>query len=357
MKPSLLCSTQDGSLDNKDLQLRDCEIVDGVAPSYRAMLEAKQEVIWRNLAYISVGEAGKEWLSTIQNACTRIAYKTSMDELMERRFIMSEWSLQEFSLISPEKIIDRIKTVPIFIKDKFGVELPEQWSIKTREARISCFLAFTRYLSRKTEGIIRKGVPCKEGTGKTFSPKPRKVKTDAMTRSQLVRFFEELDKINFRDAMIARLCLHGAKRISEVLGLKTDQIDYEKKQILFRQSKSRFFDDFTIISFEKRSAKILLDDLKRYIGERKGIVFITAHGKGVKKTQVDRNFSKAGEKGGIPFRVSPHNLRATAVTLWKEDGFSDSLIMHATGHASSEMVHCYDRSDMANNVTKKSCLF
>jgi integrase/recombinase XerD len=349
---------QELSLQGQDLQkVEDPTLIPMTSSSYRAVLETKQEVIWRKLAYTTVGEAKEEWLSTIQNPCTKSSYKTAMEELIKRLFIVPQWSLQEFSLISPERVIDKIKTAMIFIKDPLGNETTEQWSVKTREARISCFLAFTRYLSRKTEGIIRRGVPSRDGIEKTFSPKPRKVKTNAMTRSQLVRFFEELDKLNPRDAMIARLCLHGAKRISEVLGLKTDQIDYEKRQILFKQSKSRFFDDFTIISFEKGSARTLLDDLKRYISDRKGLVFVTVNGKEVKKTQVDRNFSKAGERGGVPFRISPHNLRATAVTLWKEDGFSDSLIMHATGHASSEMVHCYDRSDISNNVTKKSCLF
>jgi integrase len=355
---SLLFPFSEGSLNETSLErLGSHQVIDKAPMSYRATLELRQEMIWRQLAFITVEESKEEWLSTIQNPCTRMSYRTAMDELIERFFLVATLSLQEFSLISPESIIDKIKVAPIYIKDKFGQESNEQWSVRTREARISCFLSFTRYLSRKTEGLIRRGVPNKEGIEKTFSPKPRKVKTDAMTRSQLVRFFEELDKINTRDAMIARICLHGAKRISEVLSLRTEEIDYDKRQIIFKQAKSRLFNDFTIINFEKGSARFLLDDLRRYVGERKGLVFITSNGKEIRKTQVDRNFSKAGEKGGIPFRVSPHNLRATAVTLWKEDGFSDSLIMYATGHSSSEMVHCYDRSDMANNVTKKSCLF
>lgn len=324
--------------------------------SYRKILEAKQEILWNKLQYICVGEAIDEWLSTIQNPCTRKSYQNSMKELIERNFLDPQMSLQFFSLLSPERVIDRLKTSPIFINDKHGQLPHQQWSIRTREARISCFLAFTRYLSRKTEGIIRRGVPSKEGIEKTFSPKPRKVKTEALTRSQLIPFFEELEKINPRDAMIAKLCLHGAKRINEVLCLKTDQIDYEKRQITFQQSKSKIADDFTIISFEKTSARTFLEELKMYIGGRTGFVFVTSNSRPLQKTQVDRNFAKAGKRAGIAFRVSPHNLRATAVTLWKEDGFSDSLIMHATGHASSAMVNCYDRSDIANNVTKKSSL-
>lgn len=355
---SLPLQIRENVLKVKDLQgVETGHILEETAISYHSMLESKRELIWRKLSCITVEEAKEEWLSTIRNPCTKISYKTAMDELIERAFLIPHWSLQEFSLISPETVIDKIKLDPIFIRDKSGKESLTQWSIRTREARISCFLSFTRYLCRKTEGIIRRGVPSKDGIERTFSPKPRKVKKNAMNRSQLVRFFEELDKINPRDGMIARVCLHGAKRINEVLSLKTDQIDYDKRQIVFKQSKSRIFDDFTIISFEKGSAMLLFEELKRYIGDRKGLVFVTANGKEIKKTQLDRTFSKAGEKGKIPFRISPHNLRATAVTLWKEDGFSDSMIMHATGHASSEMVNCYDKSDMANNVTKKSCLF
>ena len=228
--------------------------------------------------------------------------------------------------------------------------------MRTREARIACFLAFTRYLSRKTEGMIRRGVPSRDGIEKTFSSQSRKVKSDAMSRSHIISFLAELDNLNPRDGMIARLCLHGAKRINEVLSLKIDQIDYEKKQITFHQSKSKLTDDFTVISFEKPAAEDLLNELRKYIEERNGLVFVTANGKGLRQNQVDRNFMKAGRRAGIPFRVSPHNLRATAVTLWKEDGFNDSLIMKATGHSSSEMVHRYDKTDIAENVTKKSCL-
>jgi integrase/recombinase XerD len=355
---SLPIQIRENSLKIKELLgVETYPVLEDDAMSYRSVLENKRELIWRKLSSITVEEAKEEWLSTVRNPHTRISYNTAMNELLERAFLIPHWSLQEFSLISPEMIIDKIKLDTIFIKDKSGKASSIQWSIRTREARISCFLSFTRYLCRKTEGLIRRGVPSKEGIERTFSPKPRKVKKNAMNRSQLIRFFEELDRINPRDAMIARVCLHGAKRISEVLSLKTEQIDYDKRQIIFKQSKSRIFEDFTIISFEKGSAMLLFEELKRYIGNRKGLVFVTANGKEIKKTQLDRTFSKAGKRGEISFRISPHNLRATAVTLWKEDGFSDSMIMHATGHASSEMVNCYDKSDMANNVTKKSCLF
>ncbi|MBX9744383.1 MAG: site-specific integrase [Chlamydiales bacterium] len=344
------------SADDLKASRKLCSTLFSSLPSYAKTLELKQEAIWQQLSQVKIRDALDQWLESIQNPRTKKCYSVSVQELISREFLDANWTLQQFSLLSPDQIIDTIKTSSLYIKERDGKPLSRQWSMRTREVRIACFLSFTRYLSRKSEGMIRRGVPSKDGIEKTFSEKPRKVKSEALTRSQVGKFFEELDELNPRDAMIARLCLHGAKRINEVLALKVEQIDFEKKQILFHQSKSKFSDDFTLISFEKPAAALLLLDLKKYIGERKGLVFITAYGKGLKQNQIDRNFYKAGQRAGLPFRVSPHNLRATAVTLWKEDGFSDSLIMKATGHSSSEMVHKYDKSDLADNVTRKSCL-
>lgn len=325
--------------------------------NYKQVVEIKNERLWQALSKITLNTAIAEWLETITNPCTKNSYITSMKELLSRGFLNPNWSLQTFGVLSANAIIDQVKVETIYIKDKTQEDTEKEWSVRTREARISCLLAFTRYLSRKTEGMIARATPNKTGIEKTFSPPSKKVKTEALNRAQLYRFLEELEEINPRDALIAKLCLHGAKRINEVLSLEIRQVDFEKKQILFKQSKSKLTDDFTIINFEKEGALSLLQKLQTYTQDRtNGLVFQTKRGKGVQKTQVDRNFSKAGKNAQIPFRVSPHNLRTTAITLWKEDGFSDSLIMKASGHSSSEMVHRYDRTDIADNVTSRSYL-
>ncbi len=42
-------------------------------------------------------------------------------------------------------------------------------------------------------------------------------------------------------------------------------------------------------------------------------------------------FEKAGKIANIPFKVTPHILRATAVTYLKQQDFSDSGIQKVTG--------------------------
>lgn len=69
--------------------------------------------------------------------------------------------------------------------------------------------------------------------------------------------------------------------------------------------------------------------------------------------QVAVTFAKAGRAAGIPFKVSPHVLRASAVTYLRQQGFQDSDIMRVTGHSTSEMVNAYDKTSRAENASKK----
>lgn len=325
--------------------------------TYRQTIEKKNEALWKALSRIPIVEAVREWLETIPNPCTKNSYSSSMKELFLRGFLNSSWNLQVFQIFPANQIIDKIKRETIYIQDKKGKNTSKTWSNRTKEARISCFISFTRYLSRRTEGMVLKATPKRLGMDRTFSPHTKKVKTEAMTRSQLFRFLEKLGQINHRDALIAKLCLHGAKRINEVLTLEIKKIDFFKKQISFSQFKSHLLEDFTVISFNRGGALVLFEELKKYLKDREtGLVFITRNGKKIQKSQIDRNFAKAGKRAEIPFRVSPHHLRTTAITLWKEDGFSDSLIMKASGHSSCEMIRRYDKTDAANNVTRISSI-
>ena len=67
-------------------------------------------------------------------------------------------------------------------------------------------------------------------------------------------------------------------------------------------------------------------------------------------------FSKAGIKASIPFKVTPHVLRASTVTYLKGQGFSDGDIMKVTGHASSELIYACDKGSRADNASRKVSL-
>ena len=109
---------------------------------------------------------------------------------------------------------------------------------------------------------------------KTFYRVHEKVVTEAMNQAQWMAFFAALESINARDCLIAKITLQGGKRIREVLNLKVDQINWEKREITFTQSKTKGVRKETVITYPASIMAVL----KEYIGDRKGYVFLSSRG-------------------------------------------------------------------------------
>ena len=316
--------------------------------TYKDAKNLKTEVEWRNLAQRPVREGIELWLAQ-QTPLTQRNYASGMRQLARFGYIDLDMSLQAFALVNFENVLAHLKTDNI-----------TTWSQCTRQARCACYISFTGFLNGKYPHIFRKAVPCKSGgeNSKIFYKVHKQVASNAMTKQQWTIFLQELDKISLRDGLIARLCLQGAKRISETLSLTTNQINWSKSEITFKQLKTRGGNDTTTITF----APGVMLMLKGYINGREGLVFISKSGKRVYTQYLAKSFALAGERAGIclgneregkTFRVHPHNLRTSSITQLKTLGFSDSDIMKMSGHASSAMVNAYDKSDKANNASKK----
>lgn len=298
----------------------------------------KTEAVWRNLATITLRQAISEWLTTLTKLTAK-NYASGMRKLIELQLLNADISLQAFALLNHDALIDRIKTLP---------ELTEC----SKQARAACYIAFTRFLSRRTGGIIAKAVPSREGSAKTFYKVREKVATEAMSRAQWTSFLQELCTLNQRDCLIAKIMLQGGKRMNEALNLTTDMIDYAAGEITFKQSKTKGYEKETVITYPQT----VIDDIKVYINGRDGRVFITKTGQPVMPNQLAITFQKAGKLANIPFKITPHVLRASTVTYLKREGFSDSDIIKVTGHASAAMVNAYDKSERAMNASKKIAL-
>ena len=319
-------------------EIRPIEVFQVAPPKMGSFQEAKHlrdNLVWQQLDKTNVEEALQHWLSTL-SLKTRINYQSGMRKLTALGLLNPSITLQAFALLNHDGIVDRIKLVV-------------EWTECSRQARAACYISFTRFLNRRTQGIIDRARPNREGTGKTFFSVYEKVKTSAMTQAQWLRFFEALEKIAPREALIAKVILQGGKRVSEVLSLQVNQIDWERKKIRFAQSKTKGLKKETVITYPET----VMQRLKDYIGSRTGYVFISRFGKPVDLRWLARMLAQAGEIAGIPFKVTPHVLRASAVTYLKQQGFPDSDIMKITGHANAGMVHAYDKSSREANPSEK----
>ena len=312
---------------------------DATSPiSFEQAKSLRDEAVWQQLQDVSVGFSLEEWLKTLAKSTSK-DYRYGMKRLVELGLLNTQSNLQVFSLINHDSIIDQIKLIP-------------EWSEASRQARAACYVSFTRFLSRRTQGMINRAVPSREGTAKTFFKVRDKVATNAMDRAQWSRFLEEIDSISFREGLIAKIALQGGKRISEVLGIHTKDISWDEKTISYKQTKTKGTEKFTLITYPEH----IMDGLSEYLGGRSGLVFVTRNGNSISRNNVWTSFVKAGKRAGIPFQVTPHVLRASCVTYLKSQGFADSEIMAITGHASAEMVHAYDKRSIGDNISKNVTL-
>jgi len=306
--------------------------------TYEKAQSVKQNLVWKALDEILLEEVIQAWLGTLHRL-TALNYKSGIKKLIEYGILNPFINMQTFSLINHESVLDQIKLI-------------KGWAECTKQARAACYISLTAFLDRRLQGVVKKAKTNKEKGSKTFFRVYEKVKTNAMNQSQWQAFLNELEKINPRDCLIAKIILQGGKRVNEVLSLQIHQIDWVRHEITFIQSKTKGYFKETVITYPET----VLNQLKSSINNRQGHAFVTRSGKPVDLRQVAITFAKAGVKANIPFKVTPHVLRASTVTYLKGQGFSDGDIMKVTGHASSELIYAYDKGSRADNASRKVSL-
>ena len=155
--------------------------------------------------------------------------------------------------------------------------------------------------------------------------------------------------MSFRDYLVAKTILQGAKRVSEVLFSRIEDIDWAKNQIIFKQLKSKEIEKYTVISYPDS----YMQELREYIGDRKtGIIFVTRNGKPLSQPHLYRIFASASIDAGLPFTVHPHVLRASAITYLSVQGYHADQIMKVSGHADIKLVRYYDKTPIEQNPSK-----
>lgn len=302
-------------------------------------LATRDEVIWDSLSNITLVSAAEQFLKTLRNNTQR-AYRAAFNAIFtlftESKLFNPHTSLQTFALANIEFLLDEIRTkIP-------GAEA-------TKQARAAAFIALSRYLQRATGGMIRRVVPKKEQANPTFRQIRETSVTKALSKMQWTQFLYSLKRMSFRDYLVAKTILQGAKRVSEVLFARIDDIHWAKNQIIFKQLKSKQIEKYTIITYPDS----FMQEMREYIGDRKtGIIFTTRNGKPLSQPHLYRIFASASIDAGLPFTVHPHVLRASAITYLSAQGYHADQIMKVSGHADIKLVRYYDKTPIEQNPSK-----
>lgn len=166
-------------------------------------------------------------------------------------------------------------------------------------------------------------------------PKKQTRYPDVMSQAEIKKLFSAVSNIKHR--FLLMLIYSAGLRVSEAVGLKITDLDFDRAMIHVRQAKGRK-DRFVMLSpsiagFYKTYQQNYL--LKTWLFPG---VSLDAH---LSIRSAQAIFSKASEKAGIKKQVSIHSLRHSFATHLLENGTDLRYIQELLGHKSSRTTEIY----------------
>ncbi len=203
-------------------------------------------------------------------------------------------------------------------------------SEKLTEQSSSSIIVFLSALKFAYSNILEKDI-----TLGIKRPRREKRIPAVLTKEELKKLIKAIP--TKKSKLIVSLIYACGFRVSELINLKTKDLNFEEKVGYLRQAKGKKDRIFNIPDF-------LIKDLKKYAKKQKEsgkeYFFSGPNGK-----LSDRNIQKivrnAAKKAGINKEVHPHTLRHSFATHLLENGIDIRLIQELLGHADLSTTQLY----------------
>jgi integrase/recombinase XerD len=168
---------------------------------------------------------------------------------------------------------------------------------------------------------------------------------DIPTEDELKQYYEIVwTGKNTQDLLIIKTLLYTGARVSELVNIKLDDVDFKRCQIRIELGKG---DKDRIVPFPDGFKELLSVHVKAM--KKKGATYLFQST--WKKRYTDRGIRKILQKyataAGLEKTISPHKLRHFLFTWLKKQGIDDALIQPYSGHASRQSLEVYSRLSLA----------
>ena len=144
---------------------------------------------------------------------------------------------------------------------------------------------------------------------------------------------------NLKHRAIILLTYSGGLRLGEVVRLKVEDIDLDRKLVHVRQGKHRK-DRYTMLSAVAQKA---VQDYRRQYPPETWLFPGARPGRHLTERSVQKAFDRACKKANINKRISIHTLRHSFATHLLERGTDLRYIQVLLGHASPKTTQIYTR--------------
>lgn len=252
---------------------------------------------------------------------------------------------QFFSFLKEMYAIESAKLINQVIIRSWLISLKEE-SISTRtiNRKISCLKTFFRFLIKEGEIIDNPML-------KILSPKTSKKLPIFIEEEKMEMLFDEVDFGEgfeaTRDRLILDILYSTGIRLSELINLKLEDIDFQKYQIkvLGKRNKER------IIPFSKGINNLVLNYItlkNNYFSNRitDSYLFLSKTGKKAYPKLIYRLVNNYLSKITTLKKLSPHVLRHTFATHMLNNGAELNAIKELLGHANLSATQIYTHNSI-----------
>ena len=236
--------------------------------------------------------------------------------------------LETIDVIEPESF--EAKRVARFLASLWKTGMSDA-TIRRKEASINAFQKYLLAQGVITTPAVRIKVPRREQK----LPKP-------LTLEDIERLLSALNKEDLYDtrtgAMVS-LSFFCGLRVSELIGLTEDRIDYEERylKILGKGERER------IVPYGEQAAEWLKrwENLRKEFCQVSGFVFAQRNGKPLTRQSFNMALADLSQRAGFKEQINPHRLRHSFATILLEKGANLKDVQDMLGHSRVETTQIY----------------
>lgn len=174
-------------------------------------------------------------------------------------------------------------------------------------------------------------------------PAPTSVKRlpDVPSESEIRRYYDAVwHSRNVQDMVLIKTLLYTGVRVSELINIWLEQVDFERCQIRIT-SKTRGND--RVVPFPIQFKEVLAIHVDSMRGKQATYLFESSR----KRQYTDRGVRKILERyakvAGLPRSISPNQLRHFLLMWLKKQGIDDALLQLYSGHSSRRSLEVYSQ--------------
>lgn len=187
---------------------------------------------------------------------------------------------------------------------------------------------------------------CQQARRKLGLRKPRRERKlpQLLPEAELKKFFRRLQECgDLQHEIMLKLLFFTAVRVSELVGIRVEDIDFDQCKIFISEGKGR---KDRYILFPKSFRLVLQSHLRANPKNRH--LFETTRYTSFTTRRVQQIVKQYREEAGIAQPVHPHLFRHQMITYLTTKGLSDSQIQLISGHESKKSLEVYQHLSLKN---------